>query len=92
MSIPIFLFERATGAHRLNFKYAETKVVDLEENPEFSQLSAASAFFKSEYKEEPISKTEIPTLKSLVKDPLTGEALFVINLTCKNSLHVGIIV
>lgn len=48
VSIPIFLFERATGEHRLNFKYAETKVVDLEENPEFSQLSAASAFFKSE--------------------------------------------
>lgn len=48
VSIPIFLFERATGEHRLNFKYAETKVVDLEENPEFSQLSAASAFFKRE--------------------------------------------
>ncbi len=48
VSIPIFLFERATGEHRLNFKYEETRVVDLEENPEFSQLSAASAFFKSE--------------------------------------------
>ena len=32
----------------VNFKYEETRVVDLEENPEFSQLSAASAFFKSE--------------------------------------------
>ena len=48
VSIPIVLFERATGEHRLNFKYKETKVVDLEENPEFSQLSAASAFFKRE--------------------------------------------
>ncbi len=48
VSIPIFLFERAEGPHRLNFKYAEDKVVDLKENPEYCQLSAASAFFKRE--------------------------------------------
>lgn len=46
VSIPIFLFERATGPHRLNFKYEVEKVVDLSENPNFSQLSAASAFFR----------------------------------------------
>ena len=46
VSIPIFLFERATGPHRLNFKYEIEKVVDLTENPNYSQLSAASAFFR----------------------------------------------
>ena len=48
VSIPIYLFERATGEHRLNFKYEKDMVVDLEEHPEFCQLSAASAFFKRE--------------------------------------------
>ena len=46
VSIPIFLFERATGPHRLNFKYGVEKVVDLTENPNYCQLSAASAFFR----------------------------------------------
>lgn len=46
VAIPIFLFERASGPHRLNFKFEVEKVVDLTENPNYSQLSAASAFFR----------------------------------------------
>lgn len=46
VSIPIFLFERVSGSHRLNFKYDVEKVVDLTENPNYCQLSAASAFFR----------------------------------------------
>ncbi len=48
VSIPIMLFGRKTGNHRLNFKYKKDLVVDLNVHPNFSQLSAASSFFKKD--------------------------------------------
>ena len=47
VSIPIYLFERSSGPHVLNYKYSESKIVDLEKDWKFIQLSASSAFFKS---------------------------------------------
>ncbi len=48
VSIPIYFFGEKTGAHILNFKYEKEQVVDLFENPEYIQLSAASCFFNRE--------------------------------------------
>ena len=48
VSIPIFFFERNSGAHALNYKYHESKIVDLDDDWNFIQLSASSAFFKSD--------------------------------------------
>lgn len=48
VAIPMQLFERVNQAHRLNSKFDKTQVVDLEKNPNMPQLSASSAFIKSE--------------------------------------------
>lgn len=47
VSIPIYFFERSSGSHLLNYKYHESKIIDLEKDWKFIQLSASSAFFKS---------------------------------------------
>ena len=47
VSIPIYFFERSSGSHILNYKYHESKIIDLEKYWKFIQLSASSAFFKS---------------------------------------------
>lgn len=46
VSIPIYFFGSKTGEHILNYKYDETHVVDLLEEPNMIQLSGASAFFR----------------------------------------------
>ena len=48
VSIPIRFFERQKGDHKLNYKYKTDKVVDLNKFWCYPQLSASSAFFKSE--------------------------------------------
>ena len=46
VSIPITFFEATTGPHPLNYKFAKARVVDLNEDYNHIQLSAASSFFK----------------------------------------------
>ena len=48
VSIPIRFFERQKGDHILNYKYKKDKIVDLNKYWCYPQLSASSAFFKSE--------------------------------------------
>lgn len=49
VSIPIQFFEKNESPHALNGKYeGESRVVDLNEEPNFPQLSSSSAFFKSD--------------------------------------------
>ena len=48
VSIPIRFFERQKGDHILNYKYKFDKIIDLNEYWCYPQLSASSAFFKSE--------------------------------------------
>ena len=48
VSIPIRFFERQKGDHILNYKYKNDKIVDLNKYWCYPQLSASSAFFKSE--------------------------------------------
>ena len=46
VAFPMYFFGRKTGDHLLNYKFKETKVIDLEEYWDYPQLSASSAVFK----------------------------------------------
>ena len=46
VSIPMKFFDRQSGEHILNYKYENTQLIDLTQNPSYIQLSASSAFFK----------------------------------------------
>lgn len=46
VSIPLILFGREEGDHRLNYKYKYNRVIDLIDEPNNPQLSASSAFVR----------------------------------------------
>lgn len=46
VAVPMYYFERKTGDHLLNYKFKNTKVVDLDEEWWYPQLATNSAFFK----------------------------------------------
>lgn len=46
VAIPMQLFERVTGPHRLNYKFNETRVIDLIKEPNNPLLSSSSSFIK----------------------------------------------
>ena len=48
VSIPIYYFGVKRGPHNLNFKYEKDRIVNLITEPEYIQLSGASAFFRYE--------------------------------------------
>lgn len=47
-SIKLEFFEAKSGAHPLNYKYETTKVIDINENHKYIQLSGGSVFVKTE--------------------------------------------
>ena len=46
VAVPMYFFERETGDHPLNYKFEETKVIDLNCCWNYPQLATNSAFFK----------------------------------------------
>ena len=48
VSMPIVFFERQSGDHMLNNKFSSSRIIDLTVEPNSPQLSASSAFFKSD--------------------------------------------
>lgn len=46
VSIPIHFFGYKRGSHPLNYKFKRNGIVNLKENPNYIQLSAASSFFR----------------------------------------------
>ena len=66
VAIPMYFFERKTGDHRLNYKFSETRVVDLVEEPNYPQLSSSSAFFKNDV----LKKYTFPTNVSFSEDSI----------------------
>ena len=48
VSVPMYFFERKTGNHPLNYKFKETKVIDLNVKWNYPQLATNSAFIKKE--------------------------------------------
>ncbi|MBQ6511118.1 CDP-glycerol glycerophosphotransferase family protein [Methanobrevibacter sp.] len=79
VSMPIYYFGARKGEHTLNYKYDKTQVVNLEEKPEYIQLSGASSFFRvsklNKYKfEESLKVSEDPLLinQLLLDNPNIG--------------------
>ena len=48
VAVPMFFFERESGNHPLNYKFEETRVIDLNSQWDHPQLATNSAFFKTE--------------------------------------------
>ncbi|WP_054741979.1 glycosyltransferase family 2 protein [Cellulosilyticum ruminicola] len=51
VSVPIYFFEGAQGAHILNYKYRKTRQANLIRDYQYIQLSSSAAFVKSEFKD-----------------------------------------
>ena len=97
VSIPIYFFGAKEGEHILNYKYEKTRVVDLDKNPTFIQLSASSSFFKRDkiknLKFDPklITSEDVVFLNQLlIKNPklgfLSNAKYFYRKRTSKNSI------
>ena len=48
VAIPMILFGRTNGDHRLNYKFKSTRVIDLRKTPDNPQMSSSSTFIKVE--------------------------------------------
>ena len=48
VAIPMILFGRNSGDHRLNYKFEKSRVIDLKGDPDNPQMSSSSTFIKSE--------------------------------------------
>lgn len=79
VSIPIYYFENQKGPHYLNYKYEESKVVNLLEYPDFYQLSGPSSF---------IRKSAIGNMK--FPDLVTSEDVVFINEILINNPNMGL--
>ncbi len=79
VSVPIFFFDKAVGQHPLNYKFEEDKIIDLNKNWDFPQLSSSSAFFKKELFDSYSFKTDFVNSedslminKMLIDNPIYG--------------------
>ena len=79
VSIPIYYFGVRKGPHKLNYKFEKTQVVDLNEHPDFIQLSGPSSFFRfdvlKDYRfNEQLRVSEDPLLinQMLINNPKIG--------------------
>ena len=79
VSVPIFFFDKAVGQHPLNYKYEEDKIIDLNKNWDYPQLSSSSAFFKKELFDNYSFKTDFVNSedslminKMLIDNPIYG--------------------
>lgn len=79
VSVPIFFFDKAVGQHPLNYKYEEDKIIDLNKNWDYPQLSSSSAFFKKELFDSYSFKTDFVNSedslminKMLIDNPIYG--------------------
>lgn len=59
VSVSVKFFDRHYGHHPLNYKYEKTRVIDLNKEYDCPQLSASSAFFKSELFKKYNFKTDL---------------------------------
>ena len=79
VSVPIFFFDKAVGQHPLNYKFEEDKIIDLNKNWDYPQLSSSSAFFKKELFDSYSFKTDFVNSedslminKMLIDNPIYG--------------------
>jgi glycosyltransferase involved in cell wall biosynthesis/CDP-glycerol glycerophosphotransferase (TagB/SpsB family) len=64
VSIPIYFFEASQSEHMLNFRFYESRIVDIYKEPKSIQLHASSSFFKSNI----ITKYSFDTKLSYAED------------------------
>ena len=81
VSVPIQFFEKMTTPHILNKKFNKNRVIDLEIEANNPQLSASSAFFKSEL----FSRYDFPT------DVIFSEDSIMINKILLEKKTLGVI-
>lgn len=79
VSIPIYFFENRKGGHKLNYKFKETRCVDLLQNPDCYQLSAPSSFIRH-------SSTKDITFPNII----TSEDVVFINEIMINNPKIGL--
>ena len=79
VSVPIFFFDKVEGQHPLNYKFEEDKIVDLNIDWDYPQLSASSTFFKKELFDNYSFKTDFVNSedslminKMLIEKPVYG--------------------
>lgn len=79
VSVPIFFFDKASGQHPLNYKFEEDKIIDLNIDWDYPQLSSSSAFFKKEMFDKYSFKTDFVNSedslminKMLIDNPVYG--------------------
>ena len=59
VSVPLFFFDGEDGEHPLNYKFDESRVIDLSKDWDYPQLHANASFFKSELFEKYQFATDI---------------------------------
>ena len=81
VSIPMMFFDRKQGEHYLNYKFQANKVVDLEKEIDYPQLSGASSFIRSD---------AIKGLK-FNENLINGEDIVFVNEIILNKFKYGLI-
>lgn len=78
VTIPMNYVDRLEKEHPLNYKYNETRIINLEEEPENPQFSISSSFIKTEI----IKKYEFNTTLVSSEDTLIVNQVLLEKLTC----------
>lgn len=81
VAIPIQFFGKQDSPHILNDKFEESRVIDLQKEPNNPQLSSSSAFFKSDV----LEKHKFPT------DVIFSEDVILINKILLDNKFLGVI-
>ena len=79
VSVPIYFFEAMDGEHYLNYKFDETRVVNLLEHPEYYQLSGPSSFIRK----DAVGNIRFP-------DITTSEDVVFVNEVLINNPNIGL--
>lgn len=81
VSMPIVFFEKKSGSHMLNNKFSSSRIIDLTSEPNNPQLSASSAFFKTDV----LSRFKFPT------NVISSEDSIVVNKILLEKRTLGVI-
>lgn len=79
VSVPIYYFENRTGSHYLNYKFSESKTVNLLEYPDYYQLSGPSSFIRK----KSIKNIRFPSI-------ITSEDVVFINEILISNPNIGL--
>lgn len=81
VAIPIYFFGARTGGHILNYKFKSNRVIDLSEEYENIQLSAASSFIDRDVLVDKVFRTDL----------IYGEDIFLLNDIFIDYPYLGVV-